>query len=340
VGGEPSRFGIPIDEFHALCASRAKAQPHSMLATSTHDTKFSEDVRCRLSVLSEVPEEWARFVQEWRGLSQASPLRPNDEYRLMQALVGIWPVASEGAPCSTLVERFVDFMRKSLREAKVQTSWQEPNEAWEEIAFDYVRSVCNSATHQKILNALVNRVVRFGALNSLSQTLLKLTTPGVPDIYQGNELWDFSMVDPDNRRSVDYKLRAELLATFDTQSPTELLRDWPSGAIKMKIIRETLRFREKHPALFERGDYRAVEVQGDLSGHCIAFTRRDGDEQFVVAVPRFCVALGFPPVWRNTRLNITGTWHNVFTGERVVSANLGEILRSFPIALLTRNPAA
>ena len=196
VGGEPSRFGMEINEFHARCERCVREQPHSMLATSTHDTKFSEDVRCRLNVLSEIPEEWARFIQEWQSFSNKRPLRLNDEYRLLQALVGVWPVALDGSPSTELVERLVNFMRKSLREAKVQTSWLEPNEAWEEIAFNYVRSVCNSAAHQRILNALVNRIAPFGALNSLSQTLLKLTTPGVPDIYQGNELWDFSLWTP------------------------------------------------------------------------------------------------------------------------------------------------
>jgi (1->4)-alpha-D-glucan 1-alpha-D-glucosylmutase len=340
VGGDPSRFGMGVNDFHALCERRVREQPHSMLATSTHDTKFSEDVRCRLSVLSEIPQEWARFVREWQSLSKHSPLRPNDEYRLLQAVVGVWPVALNGPPPAELVERFVHFMRKSLREAKVQTSWLEPNEAWETTVFDYVRSICGSAKHQEILNALVHRIAPFGALNSLSQTLLKLTTPGFPDIYQANELWDFSMVDPDNRRPVDYKLRANVLAKLDHKTPTELVRDWQSGAIKMKVIRDTLAFRGKRPALFEQGDYHAVEIEGELANHCLAFTRSQGDDEILVAVPRLCVALGFPPSWRNTRLPITGAWRNAFTGERVTSGDLGEVFRSFPIALLTRSSAA
>jgi (1->4)-alpha-D-glucan 1-alpha-D-glucosylmutase len=340
VGGEPSRFGMGVNDFHAICEGRMREQPHSMLATSTHDTKFSEDVRCRLSVLSEIPEEWARFVHEWQNLSKHSPLRPNDEYRLLQAVVGVWPVALDGPPPAEIVERFINFARKSLREAKVQTSWLEPNEAWEKTVFDYVRNVFGSVQHREILNALVRRIAPFGALNSLSQTLLKLTTPGFPDIYQGNELWDFSMVDPDNRRAVDYNLRADVLVELDHKTPTELVRDWPSGAIKMKVIRDTLGFRREHPALFEQGEYCAVEVQGELANHCLAFTRSQGDDGILVAVPRLCAALGFTPAWKNTRLTTTGAWQNIFTGEGVIDGDLNGVFGPFPVALLTRSSVA
>ena len=339
VGGEPGRFGLSPASFHERCRARVEAQPSSMLATSTHDTKLSEDVRARLSVLSELPGQWSQFVDHWFARAGESPLSRNDEYRLIQALVGIWPL--EPASISPeWVKRVIAFVRKSLREAKVQTSWLEPNEEWEKAVFDYVRKTCSSPDLRQHIRALVEFIAPFGAMNSLSQTLLKLTAPGVPDIYQGNEIWDFSLVDPDNRRPVDYLLRRKLLAEIDAQSPSALLQDWRSGAIKMKVIRDTLHFRKRHSELFAKGSHEPVEVEGAWKNHCVAFRRRFDGNEVVVAVPRLCTGLGFSPAWGDTRLRISGSWENIFTSERGQAGELATVLRSFPVALLFRTSAS
>jgi (1->4)-alpha-D-glucan 1-alpha-D-glucosylmutase len=324
VGGEPHRFGISIEEFHKEMSRRADELPNSMTDTSTHDTKFSEDVRARLAVLSEVPDEWEAFVKKWRKDHQRPGPTRNEEYRLIQALVGAWPYQED----PKFRERIHAFMLKSMREAKVNTSWHEPKLDYEKAVDEYI----DAAFDSKDLATLIERVAPFGAINSLSQTLLKLTAPGVPDIYQGNEIWDFSLVDPDNRRPVDYQLRKRMLAEIDKQTPRQLLADWKSGAIKLKVTRDALRLRDK----FRDEDYAPIEVVGEHRERCVAFRR---GEDVIVAVPRLTAPLGFPPlgkVWKDTRLEASGAYRNVFTGAKIERLDLATVFAEFPVALLVR----
>lgn len=323
VGGEPHRFGISVEEFHKEMTRRAEELPQSMTDTSTHDTKFSEDVRARLAVLSEIPEEWEAFVTKWRKDHQRPGPTRNEEYRLIQALIGARPYQED----PKFRERVHAFMLKSMREAKVNTSWHEPKLEYEKAVDEYI----DAAFDSKDLTKMIGRVAPFGAINALSQTLLKLTVPGVPDIYQGNEIWDFSMVDPDNRRPVDYELRRKLLREIDQRSPRELLDDWKSGAIKLKVTRDTLRLRDK----FSDEDYEPIAVVGEHRERCVAFRRGD----VIVAVPRLTVPLGFPPlgkVWNDTRLEASGTYRNVFTGAKVERLDLATVFAEFPVALLVK----
>ena len=318
VGGEPHRFGISVDEFHKEMSRRAQELPQSMIDTSTHDTKFSEDVRARLAVLSEIPDEWEKFITKWRVDHKRPGPTANEEYRLIQALVGAWPYQED----PRFRVRVHAFMLKSMREAKVNTSWHEPKPDYEKAVDEYI----DAAFDSKELAAMIERVAPFGAINSLSQTLLKLTAPGVPDIYQGNELWDFSMVDPDNRRPVDYELRKKLLREIDRQTPQQLLADWKSGAIKMKVTRDALRSGIS-------GDYEPIQVTGEHRERCVAFRRG----KFIVAVPRLTAPLGFPPlgkVWKDTRLEASGMYRNVFTGAKLERLDLATVFAEFPVALL------
>jgi len=227
-------------------------------------------------------------------------------------------------------------MLKSMREAKVNTSWHEPKPDYEKAVDEYIDEILDA----KELSGFIERIAPYGAINSLSQTLLKLTTPGVPDIYQGNEIWDFSLVDPDNRRPVDYERRRALLRNLEKMSPTELLKDWKSGAIKMKVTRDALRFRAAHAELFTNGSYEPIEVSGIHRERCVAFRRKFGNNEILVAVPRLTVPLGFPPlekIWADTKLNgVSGSYQNVFTGARVERLDLATVFAEFPVALLTK----
>lgn len=339
VGGEPQRFGATIDEFHKDCQWRAAHQPHSMLATSTHDTKFSEDVRCRMAVLSEIPDEWAKQVRIWidrnarfktRVGGKLAPDR-NEEYRLLQTLVGCWPIS---------IERLLAFMQKSTRESKMNTSWQEPNAAWDKACENYCRGLLGSDEFTRSLqNFIEERIAPLAATNSLAQTVLKMTAPGVPDFYQGNEIWDYSLVDPDNRRPVDYKLRQELLRQIDRKSPRSLFDDYEIGAVKMKVIRDTLQLRSANAELFQRGAYEPLVVTGKHSQRVLAFTRTHEKRRVVVAVPVCAGAVASPPLgpnWGDTALAVRGNFENIFTGYKVATAppQLAEIFGDLPVAIL------
>jgi (1->4)-alpha-D-glucan 1-alpha-D-glucosylmutase len=332
VGGEPARFGISVEAFHKEMTRRAKELPRSMIDTSTHDTKFSEDVRSRLAALSEIPDEWECFITNWRKMhAQGGPM-PNEEYRLIQALVGATPYEDE----RDFRERIHNFMLKSMREAKVNTSWHEPKPNYEAAVAKHI----NEALDSKELACFVTDVMAFGAINSLSQTMLKLTAPGVPDIYQGNELWDFSLVDPDNRRAVDYERRRAVLRDLTKMSPADLVKDWQSGAIKMKVTRDTLKFRAACGKLFAEGSYEPVQVVGEHRQRCVAFRRIHLNAEIIVVVPRLTVPLGFPPlgkVWKDTALkDVNGSYRNVFTGVKVDRFDLATVFAEFPVALLAK----
>ena len=376
VGGSPDQYGISVTTFHRRNAARFERWPHSLLATSTHDTKRSEDVRARLNALSEMPAEWQAAVTRWGRLNsskkavvedQPAPDR-NDEYLLYQTLLGVWPAAGlEGTALEAFRERIADYMQKATKEAKVHTSWINPNEEYDAAMRQFVLRLLShpvEGTFLTDLEALAHRVAYFGCFNSLAQVLLKLTSPGVPDLYQGCELWDFSLVDPDNRRPVDYSLRQRVLDELQeriaeagddlTELASELVGSAVDGKIKAYVIYQTLCIRAKYPALFGQGDYLPLEATGPRRDHVCAFARRFEEETVLVVVPRLVVGLAGseerPPLdvdsWGKTVLLLPPhlacqTYRNVFTGESLVpdlhagahGLLLSELLRIFPVAV-------
>src|SRR4051794_9170312 len=284
VGGEPQHFGISVEDFHARNAERRRDWPATLLATSTHDTKRSEDARARILAISEVPQLWKSRIQRWRAINRrwkrklddASAPDPNEEYLFYQTLLGSWPLsATEASP--EYIERIHAYMAKALKEAKMNTSWIQPNEQWDSAMSEFVARVLAPSPKNKFVPVflpLAEEIARLGAINSLSQVALKLTVPGVPDIYQGNEIWNFSLVDPDNRRPVDYRQRRQLLDSLETTSPEDLLNQWPDGRIKLLLTQRLLRFRREHAELFRHGNYLPLTVTGEFADCCIAFARK------------------------------------------------------------------
>ena len=379
VGGEPRRFGASVSAFHHLNQERAVSWPHSMLNTSTHDSKRSEDVRARISVLSEIPGEWGEVVARWsllnrsrkRNLDRETTLAENDEYALYQTLTGAWPLGHlDDEGLAVFRRRIEQYMIKAVREAKVHSSWINPNLEYEDALLKFVQGLISNEGDNQFLKEFLpfqERVVCFGMFNSLSQTLLKLTAPGVPDIYQGNEVWRFSLVDPDNRRPVDYARRREILrdlAAFLSVPDEvlavrvrELMEAMEDGRIKLYLTWRTLSLRWEHPELFHYGTYLPLPANGTKAEHVCAFARRFKDRIAIVAVPRLCVGLcGFDPgakpvgseVWVDTRVDAPSehidetAYRNIFTGECVVpemhNGNLSfpaaNLFSNFPVALL------
>lgn len=330
VGGDPSHFGTTIDEFHAACAGEMARRPHALLATSTHDTKRSEDVRARLALLSEMPEEWAQACERWSRHNE--PRRAdgvpdrNTEYLLYQSLVGAWPVPRE---------RVVAYMEKAAREAKALTSWARPDEEYERRLREFIDALLDDAAFCDDVKRFIAPLVAPGRVNSLAQTLLKLTAPGVPDIYQGCELWDFSFVDPDNRRPVDFEARKELLASLDGATPEYVLEREDTGLPKLWVIRQALRLRRERPAAFgAEGGYAAIHARGAKADHAVAFMR---GEDVAVLIPR--LVLGIRGGWCDTAISLpAGAWRNVLTGDTVDGGELpvADMLARFPVALLAR----
>ncbi|HSV62029.1 MAG TPA: malto-oligosyltrehalose synthase, partial [Chthoniobacterales bacterium] len=272
VGGEPQHFGTSVEDFHARNAERQRDWPATLLASSTHDTKRSEDVRARILAISEVPQLWRSSLQRWRTINRRWKQKlddvfapdPNEEYLFYQTLLGSWPLGATEAS-REYIERIQAYMAKALKEAKMNTSWIQPNEQWDSAMSDFVARVLDPSPKNKFLPTFLpvaEEIARLGAINSLSQLALKLTVPGVPDIYQGNELWDFSLVDPDNRRPVDYKRRAEMLDSLTGTAPEELLQSWPDGRIKLFLTQRLLRLRRDHAALFQQGKYMPLTASG------------------------------------------------------------------------------
>ncbi len=372
VGGEPAQFGLPVEAFHQWIARRGKRWPHAMNSTSTHDTKRSEDVRARIHVLSEIPDLWGSHVLRWAELNAGKkPLEEghpvpdrNDEYLLYQTLIGAWPLGeTEEQAHEPFVERIQRYMEKATREAKVHTSWINPNEEYDQGLQEFVRRILDrqeSADFLEDLLILQPVVARIGMLNSLTQTLLKLTVPGVPDIYQGQEIWDFSLVDPDNRRPVDYGLRRRMLEGLRERLARgdrvglarELFESWEDGRIKMYLIHQTLGLRREKPELFAAGEYLPLRGTGQRAAHLVAFARRHGDDSVIAIAPRLPAtltrerdfALPQAEVWEESWIGgpeevLSGRFRNLFTGERVEGRgrlSLPELLRAFPVALLAR----
>jgi (1->4)-alpha-D-glucan 1-alpha-D-glucosylmutase len=321
VGGHPARFGLPLKEFHAAQEERARRWPYTMLGSSTHDTKRSEDVRARLAVLSEMPSGWRMTLARWSRLNRTEVSR-SDQYHYYQALVGIWP----GEVSKDLVERLKAYMLKAAREAKERTSWINPDEAYEAALQKLVEGSLGDAAFVEDLKQTVSRFAHLGLRVALSQALVKVASPGVPDYYQGSELWDFSLVDPDNRRPVDYDLRKKLLDH----------RDLADGSAKMHVIRKGLEVRRKHPALFHGGRYTPLYADGGREENIIAFSLYNTESEVIAVAPRLFARLDAHSPWGEARLPIEGRYRNVLTGEAVQGGRLAELLASFPVALLVR----
>lgn len=319
VGGSPDRFGIDLDTFHALAAKRDSGAPATMTTLTTHDTKRSEDTRARMAVLSEIADEFADAVRVWSAHCRLG--EPSLELLAWQTLVSAAPIADE---------RLVDYLLKAARESKIRTTWTEPDEAFEQQIREWPARVRETVGDD--VDAFVERITRFGWTNSLSQKLVQLTAPGVPDVYQGTELWDFSLVDPDNRRAVDYDVRRQLLAEIDGGLVPDVDE---SGAAKLLLVRRTLALRRDRPELF-RG-YAALRADGPAADHVIAYTRA---ADLVVVATRLSVGLAASGGWRDTTLTLAeGTWTDVLTGAPVDSAEarLASVLDRYPVALLVRS---
>jgi (1->4)-alpha-D-glucan 1-alpha-D-glucosylmutase len=333
VGGDPGTFAVSLEEFHRACEATAARWPRTMLATSTHDTKRGEDVRARLALLSEIPGEWAAAVRRWamrneRHRKDGQPDR-NAEYLFYQTLVGAWPL--EGGRAWT-------YMEKVAREAKAHTSWTAPNEAYEDALRAFVEGALADAGFVADVETFVAPLVGPGRINSLAQTLLKLTAPGVPDLYQGTELWTLTLVDPDNRRPVDYALRRRLLGELDALAPGAMLARSDEGLPKLWVVRQSLALRRRRPDLFGPGRaYRALAAAGRRAEHVVAFGRGEGA---ITVTPRLVLTLRGD--WEDTTIEIPrGRWTNVLTREGLEGGvmRVEDLLARFPVALLERDEA-
>jgi (1->4)-alpha-D-glucan 1-alpha-D-glucosylmutase len=372
VGGDPGRFGVSLAEFHAANAARRNDWPHALSATSTHDSKRSEDVRARIDVLTEMPEEWEEAVALWRASNRSRKLEiegveapdANEEYLLYQTLIGAWPLEPVADDARReFRERIERYMEKALKEAKVHTSWINPNQAYDAAVCEFVRRLLEPEPANEFLADFLRfqeRVAQAGAWNSLAQTLIKITAPGVPDFYQGSELWSFSLVDPDNRAPVDYSSRRQHLEELSRRAAADLLGlagelvpRWRDGRIKLFLTWRALGFRRSHRRLFAEGAYLPLEAAGARSEHCCAFARRHERSWALTAVPRFVSGLldeartaGAERVWERTWLRLPpeapAQWRNVLTGELVRAERgaeggeigLARLFGSFPVALL------
>lgn len=295
VGGDPASTGLTIPAFHQAMQTRAREWPQGMTATATHDTKRGEDARTRIAALSEIPGEWTSAVARWKVLNaphlahQGSFRAPSAtfEYMLYQTLLGAWPL--EEPADAAFVERIQAYALKAAREGKEETSWLNPHEAYESGIRDFIEKILDPARSTEFLEALqtlARRVALLGTLNSLSQLTLKATLPGVPDFYQGTEFWDLSLVDPDNRRPVDFAARHAALTSLEAPDWSRLIKSWPDGQLKLAWTRQLLKLRNELADVFTQGDYQPLEVRGAHADHVIAFARRHGRAAAIVAVGR------------------------------------------------------
>lgn len=363
VGGDPGRFGGSPEAFHRAMSARLASQPHGLSATATHDTKRGEDSRARLYAISEAPERWARIVRIWRertgggaggsGFARgpergdAAGFDGNVEWMLLQALLGAWPADLDVADregIASLRERIEAYLIKALREAKVRTSWASPDAEYEADALAVVRTAFADAAFLRALVAAAQPFFLAGAVNGLAQLALKLAAPGVPDIYQGTELWDLSLVDPDNRRPVDFDLRRRMLPDVLAASPKALVADWRSGRLKMRLLRDGLHLRQRLPELFRDWSYEPLPVSGAREQNVVAFARRHGDRSVVTVAPRLVMGLLegamtplVPPErWTDTAMDLpAGRYRDIVTGAVFEgTASLRDLLSRFPVAIL------
>ena len=377
VGGGPERFGTSLETFHGQNIERSKSCPCGLSVTSTHDTKRSEDVRARLNVLSEIPDEWRRHLSNWSRINrkrksvvegQAVPDR-NEEYLFYQTLLGVWPLhPMNGTEYKVFVRRIKDYMLKAAREAKVNSSWISPSLPYEDALLKFIEDVISPAPSNPFMqdfDPFRKRISFYGMFNSLSQTLLKVTSPGTPDFYQGTEIWDFSLVDPDNRRPIDFDIRRDMLRTLrEKMAMSEsdfpgfargLLQEWEDGSIKLYVTFRSLNYRKESRRLFMEGAYLPLQGDGDLQNHICAFARQGEQKVVLVLTPRFLTRLIQTPeemplgkkIWGNSWIALADEirvnhFHNILTDETVKAVEengkrvlrIGEILANFPVALL------
>jgi (1->4)-alpha-D-glucan 1-alpha-D-glucosylmutase len=358
VGGSPEAGTIA--EFHRFNQARQKSWPLSLSPTSTHDTKRSEDMRARIHLLSEIPGAWERRLKRWRtwnarckSLAGGVPApAPNDEIFIYQTLLGAWPI--DPAEVEEFHERLQAYLLKALREAKTHTSWMAPNEDYESAVSRFASAILAPSKGNRFLKdflAFQKGIAFHGCLQSLTQTLLRIAAPGVPDTYQGTEVWNLSMVDPDNRRPVDFARIQNMLESLGERTPAVLLQRWQDGAVKLYLVHKALEVRNRNPDVFSGGDYIPLTSSGPREDHVIAFARHAGDSWALAVAPRFLLKLsggGKPPlgrrVWRDTEVRLPENaplrWSNVLTGESLTvfegrTIPLPLILRRFPAALLT-----
>ncbi len=377
VGGNPGHFGVTIDEFHQFNQKRQTNWNHTMNATATHDTKRGEDVRARLNVLSEIPVAWEKQASTWSAINHAYRTNTNglempaknDEYFFYQTLLGAFPFVAEEYP--QFIDRIKDYVIKAVREAKVHSAWLHTNSAYEEAFTEFVDKVLEISDQNQFLREFQpfqQWVSHYGTFNSLAQVLLKLTAPGVPDFYQGTELWDFSLVDPDNRRPVDFEHRSHLLQSLKTASQTnvlslvqELLNTRTDGRIKLFLIYRVLHFRNQYSTLFEQGKYVPLAVTGKFQDHIVSFARIEGTQMAIVVVPRLLTSIVQPEedplsekIWGDTQIelpqNAPPAWQEVICAEpeggdsRLIQAIEGKlavstVLQHFPVGLLISRSA-
>jgi (1->4)-alpha-D-glucan 1-alpha-D-glucosylmutase len=362
VGGEPGGewIGDPVESFHSFNAAQAARWPFNLNTTSTHDTKRSEDLRARLNVLSELPETFEREVRRWYQLNSAartsaggrtSPDR-NEEYHIYQTLLGMWPLTTEEE--QAVIERMTRYLEKAAREAKVYSSWLSPDEEHEQALAQFVTTILSEpvAEFRSSFEKLRKTVAWFGFINSLSQVVLKVASPGVPDFYQGMESWDFSLVDPDNRHEVDFDRHRDVLrevASGEDRASLiqDMLESWPDGRVKVFTTHASLALRRKARRVFESRDYLGLPASGEKGRNVIAFARREESEWVVAAVPRLVTEIvreGTLPcgeLWGDAVIELPddapSRWRNVFTGESIEirrAIEVSSLFSSFPVALL------
>ncbi len=377
VGGDPECFGFSVKAFHAATQDRIRNWPHTMLATSTHDSKRAEDVRSRIAVISEAPAAWRLALSRWRRMNRSKRVMvdgqlapsPNDEYLLYQTLVGAWPLTEmDTAALEEFRQRIERYMQKANREAKLATSWLNPNERYERAVAAFVGAILAPGSRSVFLRdiqAFVRRIARFGLINSLAQTVIKIASPGVPDFYQGSELWDFSLVDPDNRRPVDFIRRRAMLDALIVQARSEggvsatmargLADTLEDRRAKLFLTWRGLALRRSLEPVFAGGDYLPLTPVGAKASHVIAFARRARDRIVIAIAPRLCYGLVdgadvLPigeTVWGDTHIQLPSEWtamgwSNHLTNEPVASAagadgpvlTVASVMSNFPVALL------
>jgi (1->4)-alpha-D-glucan 1-alpha-D-glucosylmutase len=372
VGGDPSHFGVSVNAFHRRNLIRRELWPNSMSASSTHDTKRGEDVRARINVLSEAPGEWYRAIRRWRDLNRSAKTRvadrhapdANEEYLLYQTLVGTWPLyPMNPEEHEAYVRRIDGYMQKALHEAKVHTSWVNPNGEYEQAVTKFVERVLQPSPGNVFLEELrqfQGPIAKAGMYNSIAQLVLKIASPGVPDFYQGNDLWAFDLVDPDNRRAVNYDVRRQMLkglqeqAGRDKAALVERLREnLCDGAIKLYVTSEALRFRREHRDLFAQGSYTALAAEGNRARHVVAFSRAIAAQTLIAVTGRFFLKLcnshnkPIGDVWGNTTVALPKKtahmrFRDIFTGDTITAEErdgslflpVNKVFSRCPVALL------
>ncbi len=350
VGSSPERFGTSMEEFHNSNLARSRRWPNSLNATATHDTKRGEDARARISILSEVPGEWARALERWRSMNEPLRRRVNgqfvpdrhEEYFLYQAIMGALPFSAEDYP--SFLERANGYMVKALREAKVHSDWMYPDTAYEEAYLSFFNEIMEQySDFFEDMAAFTGKVAQLGMHNSLSQSLIKITSPGVPDFYQGTELWDFSFVDPDNRRPVNFEKRRSYLAEIikrENDLPgliSDLMAKREDGRVKLFLIHQSLQARKHNADLFFKGSYIPLRAEGPKEKRAIAFARVHKGGWAVTLAPRFPAS---QLSWKDTSITLPKRapqrWRDAITGEEMEGRRiyLQEAFSYFPVSLL------